>query len=130
MLRLTISSNLRYNNHITESIKKANLWLFFLLLQIQAGVLSEDLNNFSCVAVWPVLQYGTRVFHHALPLYLSSETERAHKKAISINIPRSIVRVETRTFLLIHLMCQRYELYKSVFSTISQSTNELLSPPR
>ena len=83
ILRLIISSNLRCNNLITESTMKANLRLFFLVLRIRAGVLSEDLNNFSCVAVWPVLQYRTRVFHHALPLYLSSETERAYKKSLS-----------------------------------------------
>ena len=64
-------------------------------------------------------------FHHTLPLYFSNDTERASKKAF----PRSIVRVETRTFLFVILMRQRYELCKNLFSTIFQSTHELLSPP-
>ena len=42
VLGLTLSSDFKWNNHITESIKKVNKRLYFLVLLRRAGVPSED----------------------------------------------------------------------------------------
>ena len=49
ILGLTVSSNLLWNNHIIEAIKKSNKRIFFLVLLKWAGVPLEDI----------ILQYFT-----------------------------------------------------------------------
>ena len=71
VLGLTLSIDLKWNNHITESIKKGNKRLYFLVLLRRAGVPSEDVINFYCTTIRLVLEYSAHIFHHSLPRYLS-----------------------------------------------------------
>jgi len=68
---VTISSALKWNNHIVDCIKKANKRLYFIVLLKRARVV-----NFYCTTRRPVLEYCAPVFHHALPAYLNEDIER------------------------------------------------------
>ena len=87
ILGVTISNDLRWNNHVNESIKKANKRLYFLILLKRAGVGDRDIIQFYCIVIRPVLEYGTPVFHHSLPEYLSDDLERVQKRAMSVIVP-------------------------------------------
>ena len=73
ILGVTISSDLKWNDHISECIKKANKRLSFIVLLKRANVPLSDIVNFYCTMIRPVLEYCAPVFHHALPQYLSDD---------------------------------------------------------
>ena len=54
ILGVTISSDLKWNNHIVDGIKKANKRLYFIVLLIRARVPFHDIVNFKggSVAQW------------------------------------------------------------------------------
>ena len=70
ILGLVISSDLQWNIHIAESIKKANKRIYFLVLLKRARVPSSDIQNFFCTCIRHLLEYCSQVFHHSLPIYL------------------------------------------------------------
>ena len=78
MLDVTISSDLKWNNHIVDCIKKANKRLYFIVLLKRARVPLNDIVNFYCTTIRPVL---------ALPAYLNEDIERIQKRALSIISP-------------------------------------------
>ena len=72
ILGVTISSDLKWKNHIVDCIKKANKRLYFIVLLKRARVPL----NFYGTTIRPVLEYCAPVFHHALPAYLNEDIER------------------------------------------------------
>ena len=84
---LTISSDLTWNTHITEVIKKAAKRLYFLTQLKRAQVSQNDLCLFYVTCVRSIIDYATRVFHYSLPAYLTQELERIQKRAIWIICP-------------------------------------------
>ena len=87
ILGVTRSSDLKWNNHIVDCIKKANKHLYFIVLLIRAHVPFNDIVNFYCTTIIPVLEYFALVFHHALPAYLNEDIERIQKRVLSIISP-------------------------------------------
>ena len=87
MLGVTISSDLKWNNHILDCIKKLNNHLYFIVLLKRARVSLNDIVNFYCTTIRPVLEYCAPVFCHALPPYLTEDIERIQKRALSLNSP-------------------------------------------
>ena len=67
-------NSLKWNNHVSESIKKANKRLYFIILLKRARVPVMDIIKFYCTTIRPVLEYASPVFHHALPAYLNGDT--------------------------------------------------------
>ena len=55
MLDVTISSDLKWNNHIVDCIKKANKRLYFIVLLKRARVPLYDIVNFYYKTIRPVL---------------------------------------------------------------------------
>ena len=82
VIGLTTSNNLSWNDHVTETIKKANKRLYSLVLLKRVGAPLMDVKNFYCATIRPVLEYCSPVFHHALPQYLSAEIESPKKSTI------------------------------------------------
>ena len=73
ILGVTLSSDLTWNDHVNEAIRKANKRIYFLDLLKRAGVNPPDIIiKFYCIVVRPVLEYCSPIFHHALPEYLST----------------------------------------------------------
>ena len=132
VLGLTLSSDLKCNNHITELIKKVNKPLYFLVLLRRAGVPSKDVINFYCTTIRPVLEYSAQCFHHSLPRYLSEDIERVQKRAMSIICPGLPYRDCLARFGLSTLHDGRQELCSKLFNSISIPLNSLhsLLPPK
>ena len=131
VLGITISNNLLWNDHVTETIKKANKRLYSLVLLKRAGVPLMDIKNFYCATIRPVLEYCSPVFHHALPQYLSAEIERVQKRALSIMNPSHTYEANLAQFGLVTLHKRRQELCDNQFERISTTSHKLsyLLPP-
>jgi hypothetical protein len=132
VLGLTISNNLLWNNHVIETIEKANKRLHFLVLLKRAGVPLTDIKYFYCATIRPVLEYCSPVFHHALPHYLSADIERVQKRALSIIDPSKTYDANMGQFGLTTLHNRRQELCDNQFERISVPSHKLFSllPPR
>ena len=132
VLGLTISNNLSWNDHVKETIKKANKRLYFLVLLKRAGVPLTDIKNFYCATIRPVLEYCSSVFHHALPQYLSADIERVQKRALSIIDPSQTYDANMGQFGLTTLYSRRQKLCDNQFETISVPSHKLFSllPPK
>ena len=84
LLGVTISSDLSWNTHITEVIKKAAKRLYFLIQLKRARVSQKDFCLFYITCVRSVIDYAVPVFHYVLPAYFMPELERVQKRAMRI----------------------------------------------
>ena len=73
LLGVYFQDNLKWNNHVSETIKKAVKRLYFLTQLKRANVLSSELATFYVACIQSVLLYGCQVYHYSLPNYLSSK---------------------------------------------------------
>ena len=87
ILGVTISNDLKWNDHLEQAIEKANSGLYFLVQLRRAGVGAGSLIKFYCTVIRQVLEYGAQVFHHKLQDYLCEDLERVPKRALSIIAP-------------------------------------------
>lgn len=76
------------NKHIDETTKKANEQLFCLILLKRGKVrpTDNDIINFYCTCIRPVLEYRLLFFYHSIPAYLG-DLEHIQKRALSIISP-------------------------------------------
>ena len=84
LLGVTISSDLSWNQHISDVVKKASKRLYFLVQLKRARVSPNDLVLFYVSCIRSVLIYAAPVFYFALPQYLQRELERVQKRALFI----------------------------------------------
>ena len=82
LLGLNIASDLTWNSHVLEVIKKASKRLYFLVQLKRVRVPLQDLFFTSCVR--SVTEYAIPAFYNALPLYFKNELLRIEKRSISI----------------------------------------------
>ncbi len=76
LLGLTVSNNLKWNEHINANkANKANKRMYFLIQLKRAMVPVVDLKSFYITCIRSVLDYGVPVFHYALPKYLMKDLE-------------------------------------------------------
>ena len=87
LLGVTISSDLSWNAHITEVIKKAVKRLYFLIQLKRARVSQKDLCLFYVTCVRSIIDYAAPVFHYSLPAYLTHELEHVQRRAMRIICP-------------------------------------------
>ena len=83
LLGLNIASDLTWNSHILEVIKKASKRLYFLVQLKRARVPLQDLILFYTSCVRSVTEYAIPAFYNALPLYLKDEFLHIEKRSIS-----------------------------------------------
>jgi len=118
-------------NNCEETIKKATKRLYFLVLLKRAGVRYNDIINFYCTVIRPVLEYCSPIFHHSLPDYLSDDLERVQKRALSIIAPDKSYKHCLDSFGLRTLRDRRNEQCVKLFNSISSDQHKLaclLSP--
>ena len=133
ILGVTISSDLKWNNHIVDCLKKANKRLYFIVLLIRARVPLNDIVNFYCTTIRPVLEYCAPVFHHALPAYLTEDIERIQKRALSTISPAMSYRECLDSLGLPTLYDRRNGLCRQLFDSIAINPGHKLYhllPPR
>ena len=84
LLGVTVTSDLSWNVHINNVIKKAAKRLYFL---VQLNLSRKELVLFYIICIRSILTYAIPVFFYALPKYLQNELERLQRRAFSIINP-------------------------------------------
>ena len=85
ILGITIQSDLKWNSHIANTIKKANKRLHLLRLCKRAGLLETDLVCIYVTFIRSVLEYCCVVWHPALPNY--DDVEYIQRRALKLIYP-------------------------------------------
>ena len=73
LLGLNISSDLKWNVHVLELVKKASCRLYFLRQLKRSQFIPEELVLFYITCIRSIHEYACPVFHRALPGYLSED---------------------------------------------------------
>jgi hypothetical protein len=81
------AKDLKWNQHITNIVKKAKKRIYFIIQLKRAHVPEADIIKFYTTCVRPVMEFSCQVFHFALPSYLSNALERVQKRVLSIIYP-------------------------------------------
>ena len=76
LLGLNISSDLKWNIHVSDLLRKVSTRLYFLRQLKKSHVATRELLLFYITCIRSILEYGSPVFHRALPSYLSEDLER------------------------------------------------------
>ena len=85
LLGLNITSDLTWNVHLNEVIKKVSKRLYFLVQLKRACVAQNDLRLFYICCIKSILDYAAAVVsHYVIPKYLTQELEHVQKRAMSI----------------------------------------------
>ena len=87
LLGLNISSDLKWNCHVCEIVKKASTRLYFLKQLKRAKIAEKELIIFYITCIRPITEYACAVFHNGLSKYLSIDLERIQKRALRIIYP-------------------------------------------
>jgi hypothetical protein len=87
LLGLNISSDLKWNFHVSETTKKAAPRFYFLRQLKRAAIPTKELLKFYTTCIRPIFEYACPVYHNSLPKYLSDDIERLQKRALRIIYP-------------------------------------------
>lgn len=126
VLGVTLSRDLKWNNHVSECIKKVNKRLYFIVLLKRAKVPRDDIVNFYCTTIRSVLEYCAPVFHHALPAYLNEDLERIQKRVLSIISPDMSYQDCLDSLGLSSLEERRNDLCRKLFDSIATNPEHKL----
>ena len=118
ILGLTISNNLKWNDHMADIIKKANKPLYFIVQLKCTKVPEQDIITFYVTCVRPVLEYSCQVFHFALPAYLSDAIEWGQKHALAIIYPNIDYTDSLDLSGILKLRDKRLKAYDKLFNDI------------
>ena len=87
VLGVTISDDLKWNDHILNVTSKAAKRLYLLRQLKRAGICASDVVLFYCSTIGSVLENACQVFQLSLPFYLSEELERIQQCALRTIFP-------------------------------------------
>ena len=87
VLGVTISDNLRWNEHVREIVSKASKRLYILTVLKRSRIPPEDLFNIFYALVRSVLEYACVTWSTSLPIYLKDKIERVQKRALRTIFP-------------------------------------------
>lgn len=87
ILGLNVSSDLKWNIHVNQLVKKVSSRLYCLRQLKRSAVAPKDLITFYITCIRSLLEYACPVFHRALPGYLSDDLERLQRRALRIIFP-------------------------------------------
>ena len=126
LLGLTISSNLTWNAHVRDVIKKASKRIYFLIQLKRANVSHDDLKLFYITCIRSILDYAVPVFHYSLPKYLMNEMERIQKRVMKAIFPDLEYSRALERLWIDHLDMYHKILCQSLFKSISNNENPRL----
>ena len=82
VLGLTLSSNLKWNNHVDEIMKKSRKRLYCLSQLKRSGLKPPELIQFYRTCIRPITEYASPVFHDCLPAGSYKILERRGPKSL------------------------------------------------
>ena len=126
LLGLTITDNLKWNNHIESVCKKISTRLYFLRQLKRAKLPPKDLLLFYVTCIRPVAEYACEVFHDSLPKYLSDDLERMQRRACKIILPEHGYKDSLNVLNIPQLTDRRQNLTAKLFEKIVNDTNDKL----
>ena len=126
LLGLNISSDLKWNNHISEIVKKTSTRLYFLRQLKRANIATKELITFYTTCIRPIIEYARPTFHNGLPKYLSDDLERLQKRALRIILPSANYTDALEACNLVSLYDRREVLSTSLFREICNDSSHKL----
>ena len=120
----TITSNLSWNMHMSEIVKKASKRLYFLRQLKRAHVEKALLLRFYTSCIRSVCDYAIPVFHASLPQYLIDDLKRVQKRALSIICPTLSYDNALASLDLELLVVHHHRLCQSLFNLSDQSCQQ------
>ena len=87
VLGVTISNDLKWNDHVDTITSKAAHRLYLSSQLKRAGISPDDLLAFCCSVIRSALEFSCQLFHRSLPKYLSDDIERIQMCAMRIIFP-------------------------------------------
>ena len=129
VLGLTLSSNLKWNNHVDEIVKKSRKRLYCLSQLKRSGLKPPELIQFYRTCIRPITEYACPVFHDCLPAYLSKDIESIQRRAMRISFPSLSNKEALDEAGLISLSVRRQSLTDKLFTkvTTDRRTNFIIS---
>ena len=116
---LTLSSNLKWNNHVDEIVKKSRKRLYCLYQLKRSGLKPPELIQFYRTRIRPITEYASPVFHDCLPAYLSKDIESIQRRAMRISFPSLSYREALDEAGLISLSVRRQSLTDKLFTKVT-----------
>ena len=126
LLGINISSDLKWNIHITEIMKKCAPRFYFVRQLKRAHLATSELLTFYLCCIRPVAEYGCQLFHNALPKYLSADLERIQKRALKIVHSELPYREALAVCNLPTLRERRQKLCDKLFSEVARNPKHKL----
>ena len=130
ILGVTLQSNLKWNEHINNIVKKASKRLYFLSQLKRAKVPSNDLVNFYVTCIRSLLLYSCQVFHFNLPEFLNIMLERIQKRALNIiygyDVPYSEALVMSKLHKLAEHRSHLCIYYKTILAEVLEKFSQFL----
>jgi len=126
LLGVTATSNLSWNIHVFEIVKKASKRLYFLRQLKRAQVEKADLLRFYTSCIRSVCDYAIPVFHASLSQYLTDDLERVQKRALSIICPTLSYDNALASLDLELLVVHHQRLCQSLFDNILEDSDHRL----
>ena len=126
ILGVNVSSDLKWNHHIAEVVKKARKCLFCLSQLKRSGLGCNELVQFYRTCIRPITEYAYPVFHDSLPVYLSRELEAVQKRAMRIIFPCFPYEEALVKARLVTLSGRRQVLTDKLFKNILENKDSKL----
>ena len=123
---LNISSDLTWNIHINEILKKASTRLYFLVQLKRAKVTRTHLGLFYSRCIRSIMDYAVPAFQFSFPKYLMQELEHIEKRAMSIICPGVSYHEALVIMTFKELATHRDDICESLFHTIVNNNNHRL----
>ncbi len=133
VLGVTLTSDLKWNKHVSNIVEKASKRLYLLKQLKRAEVETSSLYKFYTACIRSVVEYACQVFHSSLPSYLSSEIESVQKRALRIIHPELTYIEAINQAKLETLYERREKLCMKLFSSIEANNDHKLKelmPPQ
>ena len=86
----------------------------------------EDVLNFFCTVIRPVLEYCAQAFHHSLPKYLAGKLDVVHKRVLKIISPEMPYREALEYFKLPTLFQRKEDMCNKLFTKTSEEPTHKL----
>ena len=126
ILRLTLSDDLKWNEHVLQIVKKARKRLYCLAQLKRSNVGTKELLQFYITCIRPITEYACPAFHNSLTNYLSNDLESIQKRALRIIIPWTSYSEALSIAGLQPLYARRQELTESLFMDIASNKDHKL----
>ena len=123
ILGLTVSDDLKWNEHDQQITKKARKRLYCLTQLKRANVGTKELLQFYITCIRPITEYACPVFPNQLTNYLSDDLEAIQRRALKIIFPRTTYDEALSRTGFQTLYARRQELTERLFRDI-ESNNE------